>query len=46
MQGEQIIAETYMVFELWFIIAAIYLLMTATLSFAVNIMEKRLAVDV
>ncbi len=46
MQGEQIIAETYMVFELWFIIAAIYLLMTATLSFAVNILEKRLAVDV
>ena len=45
MQGEQIIAETYMVFELWFIIAAIYLLMTATLSIAVNIMEKRLAVD-
>jgi len=46
MQGEQIIAETYMVFELWFIIAAIYLMMTATLSFAVNIMEKRLAVEV
>ncbi len=46
MQGEQIIAETYMVFELWFIIAAIYLLMTATLSFVVNIMGKRLAVEV
>lgn len=46
MQGEQIIAETYMVFELWFIIAAIYLLMTATLSIAVNIMEKRLSVEV
>jgi polar amino acid transport system permease protein len=46
MQGEQIIAETYMVFELWFIIAIIYLLMTATLSIAVNILEKRLAVEV
>jgi ABC-type amino acid transport system permease subunit len=34
-----------MVFELWFIIAAIYLLMTGTLSIAVNIMGKRLAVD-
>lgn len=45
MQGEQIIAETYMVFELWFIIAAIYLLMTATLSIAVNIIEKRLGAD-
>jgi len=46
MQGEQIIAETYMVFEIWFIIATIYLLMTATLSFFINIMEKRLAVEV
>ena len=46
MQGEQIIAETYLVFELWFIIAVIYLLMTATLSIAVNIMEKRLAVEI
>jgi polar amino acid transport system permease protein len=40
MQGEQIIADTYMVFELWFTIAAIYLIMTATLSVVVNRMEK------
>ena len=40
MQGEQIIADTYMVFELWFTIAAIYLIMTATLSVVVNMMEK------
>jgi polar amino acid transport system permease protein len=40
MQGEQIIADTYMVFELWFTIAAIYLIMTATLSIVVNKMEK------
>ncbi|MBW2604916.1 MAG: amino acid ABC transporter permease [Deltaproteobacteria bacterium] len=45
MQGQQIIAETYMVFELWFIIAAIYLLMTATLSIVVNIMETHFAVE-
>lgn len=45
MQGEQIIAETYMVFELWFIIAAIYLLMTSTLSIAVHIIERRITVD-
>jgi polar amino acid transport system permease protein len=40
MQGEQIIADTYMVFEVWFTIAAIYLIMTATLSIVVNMMEK------
>jgi len=45
MQGEKIIAETYMVFELWFTIAAIYLIMTATLSIGIHIMEKRLAIE-
>ncbi len=40
MQGEQIIADTYMVFELWFTIAALYLIMTATLSLVVNVLEK------
>ena len=40
MRGEQIIADTYMVFEVWFTIAAIYLIMTATLSIVVNMMEK------
>lgn len=44
MQGQRIIAETYMVFEIWFTVAAIYLMMTATLSMVVGIMEKRLAV--
>jgi polar amino acid transport system permease protein len=42
MQGQAIIAETYLVFELWFVIAAIYLLITVTLSFATNMMENRL----
>jgi polar amino acid transport system permease protein len=40
MQGEEIIADTYMVFELWVTVAAIYLIMTATLSMVVNMMEK------
>ena len=40
MRGEQIVADTYMVFEVWFTIAAIYLIMTATLSIVVNMMEK------
>jgi polar amino acid transport system permease protein len=44
MQGRAIIAQTYLTFELWFTIAAIYLLITVTLSLAVNIMENRLRV--
>lgn len=42
MQGQSIVAETYMVFEIWFTVATIYLAMTATLSMVVSIMEKRL----
>ncbi len=45
MQGQRIIAETYMVFELWFTIAVIYLFMTAALSVGINIMGKRLAIE-
>ncbi len=44
MQGRAIIAETYLTFELWFTIAAIYLLVTASLSLVVNTMESRLRV--
>ena len=44
MQGRAIIAQTYLTFEVWFTIAAIYLLITVTLSLMVNIMEKRLRV--
>jgi polar amino acid transport system permease protein len=44
MQGRAIIAETYLTFELWFTIAAIYLLITVSLSTVVNIMENRLRV--
>ena len=44
MQGRAIIAETYLTFELWFTIAAIYLLVTVSLSVVVNAMENRLRV--
>jgi polar amino acid transport system permease protein len=44
MKGQAIIAETYLVFEIWFIVAAIYLIITLTLSVLINIMEKHLAV--
>jgi len=42
MQGQAIIAETFMTFEIWFTIAAIYLVINLGLSFAVRAMEKRL----
>lgn len=44
MQGRAVIAETYLTFELWFTIAAIYLLITVSLSVVVNAMEKRIGV--
>jgi ABC-type amino acid transport system permease subunit len=33
-----------MVFEVWFVVAAVYLVITITLSVAVNIMEARLQI--
>jgi polar amino acid transport system permease protein len=41
MQGQAIIAETFLTFEIWFTVAAIYFLITATLSLVVGIMENR-----
>ncbi len=44
MKGQEIIAETYLVFELWFTIAAIYLLLTLSLSLFTQVLEKRFAI--
>lgn len=44
MRGQAIIAETYLTFEIWFTVAAIYLLMTLTLSVAVHVMENRIRI--
>ena len=44
MQGRAIISETFLTFEIWFTVAAIYLVITLTLSFLVNIMESRLKI--
>ncbi len=44
MQGQAIIAETYLVFEIWFTVAAVYLGITLSLSFTVAYLEKRLRV--
>lgn len=42
MQAQALIAESYLTFEIWFTVAAIYLTITLFLSFIVGIMEKRL----
>ena len=41
MRGQEIIAETFLVFEIWFTVAAIYLVITLALSLTVNYMEKK-----
>jgi len=41
MQGQAIIAETFLTFEIWFTVAAIYFLLTVTLSFGVGLLENR-----
>lgn len=42
MQAQAIVSETYLVFEVWFTVAAVYLAVTLSLSAAVTLMEKRL----
>lgn len=44
MRAQEIIAETYMAFEVWFTIAAMYLVLTITLSFTAAYLETRLRV--
>ena len=44
MQGQAVISETYMVFEVWLIVAFIYLIMTGTLSIVIGRMENRLKI--
>jgi polar amino acid transport system permease protein len=44
MQGQQIIAETFLTFEIWFTVAAIYLAVTILLSLLVRYLEHRLRV--
>jgi polar amino acid transport system permease protein len=41
MRGREIISETFLAFEIWFTIAAIYLVVTVSLSAVVSRMERR-----
>ncbi len=45
MLAQAIVSETYLVFEVWFTVAAVYLAVTLSLSAAVALMEKRLRVN-
>ena len=45
MRGQEIIAETFLVFEIWFTVAAIYLTVTLVLSLTVFYMEKRFKIE-
>lgn len=42
MQAQAIIAESYLTFEIWFTVAAMYFTITLILSLVVGILEKRL----
>ena len=44
-QGQQAVAKTYYVFEIFFTVAFLYLLMTFTLSMATQYVERRLAIS-
>ena len=44
-QGQQAVARTYHVFEIYFTIAFLYLVMTFTLSMATQYIERRLAIS-
>ena len=39
--GRNIISDTFMSFEIWFTVAAVYLVVTLILSVAVSYVEKR-----
>lgn len=42
MQAQALVAESYLTFEIWFTVAAVYLVITLFLSIMVGIMAKRL----
>jgi polar amino acid transport system permease protein len=44
MEGRTIVADTFLTFEIWFTVAAMYLVVTVILSLVVNIMEVRFKV--
>ena len=41
MQGQAVVSETFLTFEIWFTVAAIYLVITLSLSSLVHLLERR-----
>ncbi len=44
MRGSEVVSETFLTFEIWFTVAAIYLVVTGFLSTVVSILEKRMRI--
>lgn len=44
MRGQEIVSETFLTFEVWFTVAAVYLGITMTLSIFVHFLEKRMRI--
>ncbi|MCA1786980.1 MAG: ABC transporter permease subunit, partial [Desulfobacteraceae bacterium] len=42
MQGQKVVSETFLTFEIWFAVALCYLSVTASLSFIIRIFENRM----
>lgn len=42
-EGRNLVSETFMTFEIWFTVAAMYLVLTTSLSFLVSYLEGRLS---
>jgi polar amino acid transport system permease protein len=42
MQAQSVVSETFLVFEVWFTVAAVYLAVTLSLSLAAGAMERRM----
>ena len=45
MQGQKLVAETFLAFEIWFTVAIMYLLLTVSLSIVAWYLERKLAVN-
>ena len=42
MQGQRIVSETFLTFEIWFTVALCYLIITASLSFIIRQFENQI----
>lgn len=44
MQGQAVVAETFLTFEIWFTVAALYLTLTLTLSALVQLLDRKITI--